>query len=155
MDEVPSAMQTPWYLELNNLFFVPKHNPLSIFTTLIPSPVVANLIKSGVADKAAPGFLLAAAAGLLATFLPKLTVTLSTLLEKSFNPSASIVASLTAIDLFLLQLTQLPLKILVPFEVTKPLMLLVPLQCRAPTQGELVLNLLKLPIILYIKNKGR
>ena len=90
------------------------------------------------ADKAALGFLLAAAllillaisyalTGLLATFFPKLTVALPTLLKNSFNPSASIVASLTVIDLFLLKLTQLPFNILVPFEVIKPLMLLVPL----------------------------
>ena len=89
-------------------------------------------------DKAALGFLLAAAlpispavsnafTGLLATFFPKLTVALPTLLKKSFNPSASIVASLTATDLLLLHLTQLLFNLLVPFEVTKPLMLLVPL----------------------------
>ena len=65
------------------------------------------------ADKAALGFLLAAAlpilraishalTGLLATFFANLTVALPTLLKKSFNPSASIVASLTVIDCFLL-----------------------------------------------------
>ena len=104
----------------------------------MPLPVVANLIKSGVADKATLGFLDAAAlpillaisnalTGLLATFFPKLTVALPTLLKKFFNLSASIVASLTVSDLFLLHLTQLPFNILVPFEVIKPLMLLVPL----------------------------
>ena len=86
---------------------VAKYNPLPFCTTFIPSPVVANLIKSGVADKAALGFLLAAAlpillaisntlTGLLATFFPKLTVALPTLLKKSFNSSASIVASDTS-----------------------------------------------------------
>ena len=66
-------------LELNYLFFVPKYKPLPFCTTFIPSPVVANLNKSGVADKAALGFLDAAAVpillaiskaiiGLLATF---------------------------------------------------------------------------------------
>ena len=90
------------------------------------------------ADKAALWFLDAAAlpillaisnalTALLATFFPKLTVALATLLKKSFNHSASIVASLTVIDLFLLHLTHLPFNILVPFEVIKPLMLLVPL----------------------------
>ena len=90
------------------------------------------------ADKAALGFLDAAAlpillafynalTGLLATFFPKLTVALPTLLKKSFNPSASIVASDSVIDLFLLHLVQDPLNILVPFEVIAPLILLVPL----------------------------
>ena len=62
-------------------FFVPKYNPLPFCTTFIPSPVVANLIKSGVAARAALGFLDAAAlpillaisnalTGLLATFFP-------------------------------------------------------------------------------------
>ena len=57
------------------------YKPLLFCTTSIPSPVVAILIKSGVADKAVLGFLLAAAlpillaisnalTGLLATFLP-------------------------------------------------------------------------------------
>ena len=45
----------------NHLLFVPKYNHLPFCITLIPSPVVANLIKSGVADKAALGFLLAVA----------------------------------------------------------------------------------------------
>ena len=56
------------------------------------SPVFSNLIKLGVADKAALGFLLAAAfsilraiskavSGLLAFFYPKLTVALPTLLR--------------------------------------------------------------------------
>ena len=90
------------------------------------------------ADKAALGFLDAAAVpillaisnaliGLLATFFQKLTVALPTLLKKSFNPSASIVASDTVIDLFLLHKTQLPFNILVPFEVIAPLILTVPL----------------------------
>ena len=90
---------------INYVFPVPKYNPLPFCTTLIPSPVIANLIKSGVADKSALKFLLAAAlsillavsnalTGLLATFFPKLTVALPTLLRKSFNLSASIVASL-------------------------------------------------------------
>ena len=114
------------------------YKPLPFCTTSIPSPVVAILIKSGVADKAALGFLDAAAlpillafsnalTGLLATFFPKLTVALPTLLKKSFNHSASTVASDTVIDLFLLHITQLPFNILVPFEVKKTLMLLVPL----------------------------
>ena len=90
------------------------------------------------ADKAALGFLDAAAlpillassnalTGLLATYFLKLTVALPTLLKKFFNPSASIVASDTVIDLFLLHLVQDPLNILVPFEVKAPLILLVPL----------------------------
>ena len=89
-------------------------------------------------DKAALRFLDAAALpillaisnalnGLLATFFQKLTVALPTLLERSFNPSASIVASDTVIDLFLLHLVQDPLKTLVPFEVIAPLILLLPL----------------------------
>ena len=117
---------------------MPKYNPLLFCTTFIPSPVVANLIKSGVADKAALGFLDAAAlpillaisnalTGLLATFFQKITEALPTLLKNSFKPSASIVASDTVIDFFLPHLTQLPFNILVPFEVIKPLMLLVPL----------------------------
>ena len=122
----------------------------------------ANLINSGVADKAALWFLFAAAlpillaisnalTGLLASCFPKSTVTLPILLEKSVKTSASIVASLTVIDLFLLPLTQLPLNILIPFEVTTPLILLVPLQCLPPTQYELVLYLIKLLIFPYIK----
>ena len=62
----------------------------------MPSPVVANLIKSGVADKAALGFLDAAAlplllaisnalTGLLATFFPKLTVALPTLFQRNLS----------------------------------------------------------------------
>ena len=81
-------------------------------------------------DAAALPILLAlsnALTGLLATSYPKLTVALPTLLKKSFNPSASIVASDTVLDLFLLHLTQLPFNILVPFADTKPLMLLLPL----------------------------
>ena len=96
------------------------------------------------ADKAALGFLDAAAlpillaisnalTGLLATFFQKLTVAPPTLLKKSFNPSASIVASLTDIEFFLLDLTQLPFNILVPFEVINPLMLLVPPCCPVST----------------------
>ena len=88
---------------INYIFFIPKYNPFPLCTTFIPLPLVANLIKSGVADKAALGFLLAAAlpilrsisnalTGLLATFFPKLTVALPTLLKKIFTPSASIVA---------------------------------------------------------------
>ena len=84
------------------------------------------------ADKAALGILNAVALHILlaisntltelfATFFPQLTVALPTVLRKSFNPSASIYASLTVIDLFLLHLTQLPFNILVPFEVIKPL----------------------------------
>ena len=91
------------------------------------------------ADKAALGFLDAAAlpillaisyalTGLLATFFPKLTEALPTLLKKSLSPSASIVASDAAvIDLFLLHKTQLPFNILVPLEVIAPLILTVPL----------------------------
>ena len=74
---------------------MPKYNPLPFCTNFIPSPVVANLIKSGVADKAALGFLDAAAlpmllaisnalTGLLATFFPKLTVALPTLFKEIF-----------------------------------------------------------------------
>ena len=103
-------------INLNQFFFVPKYKLLIFCTTLIPPPEVANLIKSGVADKAALVFLLAAAlpillaifialTGLKATFFPKLTVALPTL------------------DLFLLHLTQLPFNILVPFEVIKSFML--------------------------------
>ena len=121
------------------------------------------------ADKAALGFLDAAAlpillaisnalTGLLATFYPKLTVALPTLLKKSFNPSASIFASLTVINLFLLHLKQLPFSVLVPFEVIreadspiKPLMLLVPLKCQPPTQYELILNTCKRLISIYKK----
>ena len=83
------------------------------------------------ADKAAPGFLDAAAlpillaisnalTGLLTTFFPKLTAALPTLLKKSFYPSASIVASDTVIDLFLLHITQLPFIILVSLAELKP-----------------------------------
>ena len=65
------------------------YNPLLFCTTLIPSPIVANLIKSSVAARAALGFLIAAAlpfflaiskalTQLLATFFPKLTVALPT-----------------------------------------------------------------------------
>ena len=90
----------------------------------MPSPVVANLIKSGVVARTALGFLLEAAlplllvisnalTGFLATSFPKLTVSQPTLLKKSFNPSASIVASDTVIDFFILHLTQLPFNILV------------------------------------------
>ena len=85
---------------------------------------------AGFLDAAALPILLAisnALTGLLATFFPKLTVALPTLLKKPFNPSASIVASDTVIDLFLLHLVQDPLNILVPFEVIAPLILLVPL----------------------------
>ena len=71
---------------------------------------------------------------ILAIFFPKFNVALPTLLKKSFNPSASIVASDTVIDLFLLRSVQDPLNILVPFEVIReagspiaPLLLLVPL----------------------------
>ena len=50
-----------YYLKSNiiklSLFFVPKYNPLPFCTTLIPSPVVAKLIKSGVAARAALEFL--------------------------------------------------------------------------------------------------
>ena len=78
-------------------------------------------------DKAALGFLLAAdltilpaisnaLTVLLATFIPTLTVFLSTLLKKSFNPSAYFVASLTLIDLFLLHIVQDLFDILVLFE---------------------------------------
>ena len=74
------------------------------------------------ADKATLGFLDAAAlpillaisnalTGLLVTFFPKFNVPLITLLKKSFNHCASIVASLTVIDLFLLHLTQFPFNI--------------------------------------------
>ena len=88
------------------LFFVPKYKTPPFCTTFISSPVVANLIKSGLADKAALEFLDAAAlpiilvisnalSGLLATFFPKLTVALPKFLKKSFNPSASIVHFLT------------------------------------------------------------
>ena len=116
------------------------------------------------ADKAALGFLDAAArpillaisnahTGLLATFFPKLTVALPTLLNISFNPSASIVASDTVIDLFLPHITQLPNYILVPFEVIKPLILIVPLKCLPATQYELVLNLFKRLSSIY-KNNG-
>ena len=74
----------------------------------MPSPVIANLNNLNVADKAALGILIAAAlsillaisnafTGLLATFFPKLSFALPTLLKKSFNPSASIVASLTVV----------------------------------------------------------
>ena len=126
----------PLGVELNYVFLVPKYNPLPFFVTFIPSPVVANSIKSGVAHKAALGFLLAAAlsillanalTGLLAFFFLKLTVALPTLLKKSFNPSASIFASLTVIDLFLLHLIQLPFNILVPLAETTPPILLLPL----------------------------
>ena len=114
------------------------YNPLPFCTTFIPSPVVANLFKSGVAARAALGILDAAAlpillaisnalTGLLATFFPTLTVALPTFLKKSFNPSASIVASDTVVDLFLLHLVQDPLNILVPFEVIAPVIFLVPL----------------------------
>ena len=100
--------------------------------------MVANLIKSGVADRASLKFLLAAAlpillaisnalTGSLATFFPNLIVALPTLLKKSFNPSASIVASDTVNGLFFLHLLQLPFKILVPLTETTPLILLVPL----------------------------
>ena len=78
---------------------------------------MANLNKSGVAVKAALRFLVAAAlpillaisnalTGLLAIFFPKLIVGLPTLLKNSFNHSASIVASMTVNDLFLLHLAQ-------------------------------------------------
>ena len=70
-------------------------------TTLIPSLLNANLIKSGLAAKAARVFLVLAAvpillaisnalAAFLATFFPNLTVALPTLLRKSFKPSSSI-----------------------------------------------------------------
>ena len=49
------------------------------------------------------------------------------------TPFASIVASLTLIDLFLLHLIQLPFNILVPLADTTPLTLLVPLECLPPT----------------------
>ena len=86
-------------------------------------------------DKAALGFLLAAAlpillassnalTGLLATFFQKFTVALPTLLMKSSNPSASIVTSDTVIDLFLLHVFQVPLNILVPLAETTPLILI-------------------------------
>ena len=76
----------------------------------IPSPVVAIFMKSGVVDRAALEFLVAAAfpislaissalTGFLANFFPKLTVALPTLLKKPFSHPASIVASLTVIDL--------------------------------------------------------
>ena len=114
-------------LAITKFFFKPKYKPLPFCTTFISSSVFANYIKSGVADKAALGFLDAAAllillaisnalTGLLATFFPKLTVALPILLKKPFNPSAPIVASLTVIDLFFLHLTQLPFNILVSFE---------------------------------------
>ena len=81
----------------NYLFFVTKYKLLLFCATCIQSPVVANLNNSGVAEKAALGFLNAAAlpillaifkalTGLLASFFPKLTVALQTLLKKSFNP---------------------------------------------------------------------
>ena len=41
------------------------YNPLPFCTTFIPSPGAANLIKSGVAARAALGFLLAAALPIL------------------------------------------------------------------------------------------
>ena len=102
----------------------------------MPSPV-ANLIKSWVADKAALGFLLAAAlpillslsnalAGLLATFFPKLTIVLPTIYKNQFNPSASIVASLTVFDLILLHLTQILFNILATLALTTPRILLIP-----------------------------
>ena len=122
----------------NYLFFVPECSPPHFGTTFIHSQLVANLNKSGVADKAAFGFLLAdalpillansnALTVLLATFFPKLTVALPTLLNKSFHPSPSIVASLTVTDLILLQITQDPFNILVLLAVTTPRILLVPL----------------------------
>ena len=110
---------------------------LSLYVSVLSS-VIAILIKSGVADKAAIGFLLAAAlpillaisnalSGLLATFFPKLTAAVPKPLKESFKPSASIVASLTVIDLLLLHLTQLSFNILVPLAVKTPRILLVPL----------------------------
>ena len=72
------------------------YNPLLFYTTFIPSPVVANLIKSGVAARAALGFLDAAAlpillaisnalTGLLATFFPKLTVAFTNTFKEIFK----------------------------------------------------------------------
>ena len=79
-EAVPDRQSYYLNSNINNfLFSVPKCNPLPFCTTFIPSPVVANLNKSGVANKAALGFLLAGAlpillaisnalSGLIATF---------------------------------------------------------------------------------------
>ena len=73
------------------------YNPHRFCNTFIPSPIVANLFKSGVVDKAALGFLLTAAlhnllaifnalTGLLATFFQKLSVASPTLLKNLLLP---------------------------------------------------------------------
>ena len=60
------------------MFFVPKYKPLHFCNTFILSLVVVNLISSGVAARAALGFLVAFALPILLAFPKALTGLLPT-----------------------------------------------------------------------------